>query len=290
MDETSTLETHDALSVSARPNAGRRVVTRAVGGFVFAEALYRAGAEAKWHEHELMGLAVVFDGGYLKRIDRRDHECRPGTLTVEPPGAGHMELYGSVPVRSLLVEVLPWRKAALAEHGLTFSDPVCGGDAAAALLARRTSLELRELDGASELALEGLGLELFAIAHRLRARRPLRSPAGARWLTKVKDRLRADFRNHIKLDDLAASAGVHPAHLARVFRAEEGCSIGEFMRRQRIAWSADRLATTDDAISSIAFSVGFYDQSHFTRVFTREMGLSPARYRAQITRQPAVAD
>jgi AraC family transcriptional regulator len=227
---------------------------------------------------------VVSHGGYLKRIDRRDHECRPGTLTVEPPGVSHMERYGSVPVRVLLIEVLPWRAARLAEHGWMFSGPVCGEHDGAILLGRRLSLELRELDGASELALEGLGLELFAIAHRLRVRPRSSAPAGARWLTMVKDRLCADFRSHITLGELAASAGVHPAHLARVFRASQGCSIGDFVRRQRIAWTAERLTTTNDTIASIASSVGFYDQSHFTRVFTRQMGLSPARYRAQTRR------
>jgi len=275
---------NDAWNASGRPNAGRRVVTRAVGGFVFAEALYRPGAEAKWHDHALMGLAVVCHGGFLKRIDRRDHECRPGTLTIEPPGVGHRERYGPVPVRSLLVEVLPWRTATLADHGLTFSGPVCGEHDGAMLLGRRLSLELRELDGASELALEGLGLELFALADRLRARPQSSASTPPRWLTAVKERLRADFQSHHTLDDLAASAGVHPAHLARVFRVHEGCSIGDFVRRQRIEWSADKLTTTNDTITSIAFSVGFCDQSHFTRVFTREMGLSPARYRAQTRR------
>lgn len=259
-----------AWRACGRPSAGRRVVTRAAAGFVFAEALYGPGAEAPWHDHELMGLAVVCDGRYLKKTDRREHECRPGTLTVEPPGVGHMERYGPVPVRTLLVEVLPWRAATLAEQGLTFAGPVCGEDDAAILLGRRLSVELRELDGASELALEGLGLELFAIAHRLPARTLSRMTASARWLAVVKERLRADFRSDITLGDLAAGAGVHPAHLSRAFRAREGCSVGEFVRRRRIAWTAERLTTTNNAIASIASCVGFYDQSHFTRAFTRD--------------------
>lgn len=272
---------NDARNACGRPNAGRRVVTRAAGGFVFAETVYGAGAEAPWHRHELMGLAVVSHGAYLKRIGRRDHKCQPGTLTVEPSGVCHMERYGPLPVRTLLVEVMPWRATALADHGFTFSAPVCGQDDRAALLGRRLSLELRGLDGASDLALEGLGLELIAIAQRVQTRAVSRSTSGATWLPTIRDRLRDGFRSRISLDELAASAGVHPAHMTRVFRAHEGCSIGDFVRRQRIAWSAGRLATTDDAIASIAASVGFYDQSHFTRVFAREIGVSPARYRAR---------
>jgi len=83
---------------------------------------------------------------------------------------------------------------------------------------------------------------------------------------------------------------VHPAHLARVFRAREGCSIGEFARRCRIEWAASQLATTSASLSTLAHAAGFCDQSHFTRVFARQLGMSPGRYRTMgANRRPGVA-
>ena len=280
MNDWCTVGISDAPQAFDRPRAGRRIRTRAAAGFVFTEALYRPRARTPWHDHELAGLALVASGGYRRRIQRREVECGPGTVTLEPPGVGHAESYGAVASRVLLVEVLPWRAAGLAEHGLVFSDPLCGEDSGTGVLARRAVVELRQPDGASEVVLEGLGLELFAIAHRMATRTAHRIDTSPRWLHQVAERLRADFRSDISLSRLAASVGVHPAHLARTFRARELCSVGEFVRRRRIEWTAERLETTDDPIASIAAAVGFCDQSHFTRVFAHQMGLSPGRYRA----------
>jgi transcriptional regulator GlxA family with amidase domain len=73
---------------------------------------------------------------------------------------------------------------------------------------------------------------------------------------------------------------VHPAHLTRVFRRYHGTSPGQYLRRLRLEWAADRLLTGPDPVSRVALQAGFADQAHFTRAFTRRWGLPPGRYRA----------
>jgi len=155
--------------------------------------------------------------------------------------------------------------------------PGCLTDGAAGLMGRRAVQELRATDGASSLALEAMALELIALAER-RSIRPRQAPA---WLDRVRERLNEEFLRATPVAELAALAGVHPTHLARAFRAQEGCSLGEWVRRRRVAWAADQMAT-EAPLSTIAHAAGFADQSHFTRVFTRLMGLSPARFRAAL--------
>lgn len=263
-----------------RPSGGARVRSRQVGGFVIAEARYRADVRSTWHSHALMGLAVVMDGGYVKRMHRSDHDCRPGTLTVEPPGVSHAESYGPMDVRALLIEVLPWRLEEIDEQVTGLSAPVCARKGIAGALGRRAWLELRMSDSASALALEGIALELIGVAGRAADGAAGRSAVAPPWLVQVTERLRDDFRSDIPLSDLAAAVAIHPAHLARAFRAQEGCSVGEFVRRLRIEWAAGQLATTAVSLAFLARAAGFYDQSHFTRVFTRQMGVAPSRYRA----------
>jgi AraC family transcriptional regulator len=79
--------------------------------------------------------------------------------------------------------------------------------------------------------------------------------------------------------ELATTAGVHPTELACMFRAHYGESIGEYARRLRLEWAAERLAGTDIGLASLAAEAGFADQSHFTRAFRRLYGLPPGRYR-----------
>ena len=54
------------------------------------------------------------------------------------------------------------------------------------------------------------------------------------------------------LAEVAHVAGVHPMHLARLFRDHFGYSMGEFLRRRRIAWACGQLANSDRTISAIA--------------------------------------
>ena len=72
---------------------------------------------------------------------------------------------------------------------------------------------------------------------------------------------------------------VHPAHLARVFRAHHGETIGHRIRRLRLDWAMGELVEGEPPIREIATRAGFAHQSHFTRAFKAYTGSSPARYR-----------
>lgn len=145
----------------------------------------------------------------------------------------------------------------------------------AMLLSLRVARELAEPDPFTALVLEGLALELTAAAGRGRSRR--RPPS---WLELAREQIREQFLEPPCAEEAAAAAGVHAAHLQRAFRAHYGESPGEFARRLRLEWTADRLVRTDTALACLAAQAGFADQSHFTRAFKRFTGLTPGRYRA----------
>jgi AraC family transcriptional regulator len=78
---------------------------------------------------------------------------------------------------------------------------------------------------------------------------------------------------------------VHPGYLASAFRRHFGCTIGEFVRRQRIALACRALTDGDAPLADVAIEAGFADQSHFTRTFKRQLGMTPAAYRKTTTRR-----
>jgi AraC family transcriptional regulator len=153
-------------------------------------------------------------------------------------------------------------------------------------LAWRVAGELRASDKAAPLAAEGFALELLAAAEREAEPGQRRKGPRPRWLSSAEELLRARIDECVRLGDLASAVGVHPAHLARSFRAHYGVSIGEFGRQLRLGWAAQELARSDLPLASIASRAGFADQSHFTRLFKRYVGVTPARYREE-TRIPA---
>jgi AraC family transcriptional regulator len=136
--------------------------------------------------------------------------------------------------------------------------------------------EIAHPDAFTSIALEGLALELLAVAARA-----CRDPRHARppWLARAEDLLRARFADPLTLADVARECGVHPAHLARVFRQHNGCSVGDFQRARRLEWAAAQLEGTSAPISLIALQAGFTDQSHFTHRFREQTGVTPNRWR-----------
>jgi AraC family transcriptional regulator len=73
--------------------------------------------------------------------------------------------------------------------------------------------------------------------------------------------------------------GVHPAHLARVFRRAHGCTIAQYRTKVRVQRACGLLALPEASLAQIAAEVGFADQSHFTRAFVSVVGAPPGAYR-----------
>ncbi len=145
----------------------------------------------------------------------------------------------------------------------------------ASALARRLALELRAGDLGWELAAEGIVLQLLAAMGREAA-----GAERAPWVREVRDLLHERVPDAPgSLTELAAFAGVHPAHLARCFRREFGQSVGEYGRVLRLEWAAEELARDDARLADVALRAGFADQSHFTRLFRRHTGVTPGHYR-----------
>jgi AraC family transcriptional regulator len=145
-----------------------------------------------------------------------------------------------------------------------------------ALIGDRVSSELRALDASSPMIIEGLLLELFGLL--VRSDTPRKTPA---WLTEAHAILGRTFAEKPSLSDVAAEVGVHPVHLARAFRHHFGVSVGEHVRALRVAYARERIAA-GVALTVVAAEAGFADQSHFTRTFTRLLGISPAEYRRRM--------
>ncbi|WP_375770779.1 AraC family transcriptional regulator [Archangium gephyra] len=109
-------------------------------------------------------------------------------------------------------------------------------------------------------------------------RRPQPSASRPRWLARVEESPRVNYREQVSLHQLATLAGVHPVHVSRSFRRHHGGSIRDFVHRLRML-HACRLIEEQQSLASAAAESGFCDQSHMTRVFLSVTGMTPSRFR-----------
>lgn len=247
-----------------------------VGAFRVTEAWFPPGLELPPHVHERPILGVMLDGSFDDAFVRRTYACPAGTVFTEPGGERHANQVDRAGARVLVVQPDPddveaWRPCAeLFDELYNFRHARIAG------LAGRLATELDVDDDTAPLLREGLVLEMLGLATRLA---PLDRGDPPGWLRPAVEFIHDRFRDGIRVDDIAAVAGVHPVHFARVFRQRYGETVGVFVRRLRVEWAQRRIAETDDPLATIAQQAGYADQSHLTRAFRRHFGITPGRYR-----------
>ena len=147
--------------------------------------------------------------------------------------------------------------------------PSHAGLPAGAAMAQSISRELR---GDNERPPLRLVPDSYPVRHRFRG-----GVAGGA-LRRVRAYIDDHIGEHISLDELARQAGVSRFHFARQFRLSTGESPMGYLRRVRIERSKRILQTRDTTIAEVAARLGFSDQSHFTRIFGRLVGVSPGSF------------
>jgi AraC-like DNA-binding protein len=96
-------------------------------------------------------------------------------------------------------------------------------------------------------------------------------------LARAKALLGDRLGEKVRLDELAAAAGLSKFHLLRRFRAMTGMTPGAYRRHLRIE-AAKQALRQGESPSQVALAFGFVDQSHFTRAFRTQTGVTPARF------------
>jgi AraC family transcriptional regulator len=133
---------------------------------------------------------------------------------------------------------------------------------------------------------------LVRIAGDVLARVPLPSAASRGGTAELHDRcvarargyLQENFRERVRLAQLARAACASPDHLTRIFRRQTGVTLYQYLLRLRLAAGLDALAAGADDLTHLALDLGFASHSHFTLAFRRRFGTTPAAARNELAR------
>ncbi|MDH4442143.1 MAG: AraC family transcriptional regulator [Rhizobium sp.] len=98
--------------------------------------------------------------------------------------------------------------------------------------------------------------------------------------------LRADYAKPLRVNQLAAVAGMSPSSFHQHFRAVTSLSPLQFQKQMRLIEARRRMISEGLTASSAAFAVGYESASHFSREYGRLFGVPPARD-AETVRQRA---
>ncbi|WP_343235175.1 AraC family transcriptional regulator [Streptomyces sp. SID10853] len=229
------------------------------------------------HTHSTWDLMILDDGAVDFALDRRRHGVT-GTSCVLllPPGVPHdgrTATSSGFRKRVLYLDdsVLPQRLADGAVGKPVLDD---------GLLRHRVHQLHNPLGHAGdEFEAES---RLSFIGERLRfhldAPQPLRPGRETNPLaTGLRELPDSRILTGISLREAAAALHAHPTHLIRCFKQTYGLPPHTYLTGQRID-RARRLLLDGLRPAEVATTVGFHDQAHLNRHFTRHVGITPGRY------------
>lgn len=256
---------------------GTTTLRRDIGGVTLTESVYRDELHIPEHEHANAFFNLVLEGTYTETCRNQVRTRGPWTIALHPSGEVHADRWHGLGGRVFHVEISSSRLEYVSEHSSVLNSAAEFRTGLPIWLATRLYHEYLRQDAVSPLAMEGLVLELLAECSRHRP--SASSQTAPPWLERVRHLLHERFSEDLTHDVIAATVGVHPVHLARVFRKQCGRTIGEYLRKLRVDFAARQLMATDIPLADLASASGFADQSHLSRTFKGQIGMTPAAFR-----------
>jgi AraC family transcriptional regulator len=124
-------------------------------------------------------------------------------------------------------------------------------------------------------------LALHLLKHHSNVAKSLKQAAGrlpqAQFVT-VQEYVMAHLDRNLSLQELANLVDLNPHYFCRLFKAACGLTPHQYLLKSRVDRAAQLLRSSQLPIAEVAQKVGFYDQSRFTQVFQRWMGVTPKHY------------
>jgi len=101
----------------------------------------------------------------------------------------------------------------------------------------------------------------------------------AKWQERRVKELIRETKDELPLSRLADECGLSVRHFIRAFKQSTGVTPHRWLLKDRVDRALNLLKHSRLPLTDIALRCGFADQSHFTRVFTGLVGMSPGMWR-----------
>lgn len=235
------------------------------------------------HTHRTLGLGVVEQGLRLYQCQGKSYQVTPGQIFIIPPNCEHGcgSVDGPHTYRLLLIDDEILQASGLirgqANYGLA---QLVINDIE--MYARLRELHERLAGDESDFVKKSLLLAVVGdIFEEYVQHGPEMvdvNPEIERAVRKMQNYIEENYADGFLLEDIAKVAHVSPYHLLRQFSRIVGIPPHIYQQQVRIR-QAKQLLSQGCSILDTAMNTGFADQSHFSKVFKKLVGITPGEYR-----------
>lgn len=106
-------------------------------------------------------------------------------------------------------------------------------------------------------------------------------PRHKRAADAITNYIDAHLTERLSVEKIAKNVFLSQSGIYKAIGAKYGCTVSEYISHKRVERSLPLLAESERSIEDIALSVGFSSVAYYSRVFKKQMGASPLRYRSE---------
>lgn len=263
----------------------------------------RPHQDCGWHDHACVELVLVRRGVARHHFRGETVDLRKGDIFVIPRGESHrydrtadfsianvLFDMGALPIPVLDARRLPgyaplfafpetyWRETGKVPFFSLLPDEFKAVEASL----RKMSTEQSRADGKRKFYLVALFMELIVLVSGAFSRAEPRVDKLGKNMEKALTFMCRNLERPIAERDIARAAGMSVSTLVRSFREAVGETPGKHLTKLRITEAAGLLRNTGLSVAAVAAKAGFADSNYFAKVFSRETGVSPSGFRAEL--------
>lgn len=116
----------------------------------------------------------------------------------------------------------------------------------------------------------------------------LDAPITSRRIQKIKEYIDKNYKNDVRLDDLAKLVNMTPNALSRFFKQRTNRSISDYFIEVRLGHATAMLVDSTMTVVEICYACGFNTISNFNRIFKSHKGLTPTEFRKNYTNNTVI--
>lgn len=255
---------------------GNTSVSKAINGGIIALTGYSDNkAFEEWHTHENASISFLLNGNHQEELLGKHHQRHPGDIKFIPAGEWHRCNNYTTGTQKINLDLNPCLLQAMEVSENSIMQLLQN-----TLQAKFTLLKLyHELNDVSIHSPAAIQSLLYELLKPCSGR--LSNIAGdkPRWANQLKEILNDEWNSSFDLHDLAIKIGVHPVTISRYFPQYFSSTLSAYLTSIKIDKSFNLIKSTSLSLTEIAYTCGFADQAHFTRIFKAYTGFLPKHFR-----------
>ena len=263
--------------------------------------------DSGWRTDPFLVVIIPLDEPYLLRVANKDEKgkkiaVQPGEMLIVPPGTRHALTADECTIRGINVkyrlfggiDLLSFFEIPFKLDGTAVDTCLDLLDALIKISGRRSTIypvPRVDIDNAFELtyvvAERSLLLQLLVLIleHSEPASSTQQRMTSLGKIQPALDLIHDDLLEPCSIMELANACGLSERHFRLVFKRAVGTAPHQYRLSKRIERAMAMLAMGDESITEIAKRLNFFDQSHFTKTFKLQCGLSPRSYQKNLRRK-----